>query len=118
MMNSLARRLSLACSSVSAFHLTFSWLPVSTITDKVLTAYHMKKILKYHGVCSDHCIEDCAWLKTRIDRTENRQRVLIVTSESDARIPMIQKLHIYPGNVTCILLPDGRLGLSRARCFI
>ncbi|KAF5767988.1 hypothetical protein HanXRQr2_Chr14g0631061 [Helianthus annuus] len=78
----------------------------------------MKKILKYHGVCSDHCIEDCAWLKTRIDRTENRQRVLIVTSESDARIPMIQKLHIYPGNVTCILLPDGRLGLSRARCFI
>ncbi|MFS7912657.1 hypothetical protein Hanom_Chr02g00132491 [Helianthus anomalus] len=35
-------------------------------------AYHMKKILKYHGVCSDHCTEDCAWLKTRTDRTENQ----------------------------------------------
>ncbi|KAL9995766.1 putative alpha/beta hydrolase-1 [Helianthus debilis subsp. tardiflorus] len=34
--------------------------------------------------------------------------VLIVTSESDAPVPMIQKLHIYPGNATRILLPDGR----------
>ncbi|KAI3716684.1 hypothetical protein L1987_67728 [Smallanthus sonchifolius] len=34
--------------------------------------------------------------------------VLIVTSESDAPIPMIQKLHIHPANATRILLPDGR----------